>query len=98
MVSSLTTHAVRRAFIAHTSNVAAWNTGTPHTEEQRLASGDAFDEWLNGESLNLLVSQIMEHRQMGSAPKCVCGWAAPLSLNDTKRDRRQWVWHLVEAL
>ena len=29
---------------------------------------------------------------------CKCGWRAPLSLNDTKSDRDQTLWHVAEEI
>lgn len=46
---------------------------------------------------DLLLWILMEHYQMGSAPKCRCGWSSPISLNDTNSDRRQWAEHIVDT-
>ena len=45
----------------------------------------------------LLVWILMDHYQMGFAPKCRCGWKSSFSLNDTNSDRRQWAWHIADT-
>lgn len=45
----------------------------------------------------LLVWILMDHYQMGFAPKCRCGWKSSFSLNDTNSDRQQWAWHIADT-
>ena len=45
----------------------------------------------------LLVTLLTDHRQMGFAPACRCGWKASISLNDTNSDRSQWAWHVADT-
>ena len=44
------------------------------------------------------VMMLMAHKQLGFAPKCYCGWSAPISLNDTESDRQQWAEHVAYTL